>query len=190
MSLFGSGAVTISQLAADATLRDDVLEPLLIALGATVTTPVRVLAVVPPDTVRGLFGTLADNNGDPLTIVDRAAIETFFADCVERTRPPAPMPITSAIVPPPPTAPVGVNIRHNLVASQVDDRTATPLGDTDHLAAISAYESIYGVQLEPSEDVMPSADQLAVLKASWIRNPIHMRISQSSGRTLRGCSAR
>ena len=42
---------TVSEVAQGANLRAEVLEPLLTALGATMTTPIRMLAVIPADAV-------------------------------------------------------------------------------------------------------------------------------------------
>ena len=135
-----SAAVSIACVAAGATLRDEVLEPLLTALGATMTTPLRVLAVIPADAVRTVLTSLQDANGYHLTLLDNAAVETFFADAIAATAPPLPPPAPSSLAPAAtshPAAAPGINIRHNLVTSRVDDRVSSPLADSDHIAALA-----------------------------------------------------
>ena len=162
-----SAAQTIASIAAGAALRTEVLEPLLTALGATQSTPLRVIAVIPADAVRSLLTTLVDENSQPLTLLDNAAVETFFADAIAATVPPLPQPAPSSLAIPathPPAAP-GINIRHNLVTSQVDDRVSAPLADKDHIDALAHHAHLYGAHLEPAEDEMPSSEQLAVIKS-------------------------
>ena len=64
---------SILSVAANAHFRSEVLDELLTAIGATTTTPLRLLAVIPPDRIRALLPNMTDSGGQPLTLLDHAS---------------------------------------------------------------------------------------------------------------------
>ena len=159
---------TITEHAIACGLPDDLRDAMLVAVGATVTTPLKVFAHVSDQDIETTSNSV-QVQGQAISVIAKASIRCFLVEAKALAAPPLPRVAPTSLVASP-AAPgssttVGVidTTRHSLVVNQVDDSVSKLIDSNHHVQLLQRYQAIYGDGEEPPPDHEPTVDQLSVL---------------------------
>ena len=129
---------------------------------------VEVEALVAATKLPGLVDSGSGQTGPPrnLPFLQANAVRLLFTEAKAMFAPvPAPVAMSSAMVPV--TAPIAPRrqIKHSLVLTQTDETLSERITDNEHIDYLVKYGKHYGVGAKPMPDHEPTAEQLSGLKA-------------------------
>ena len=162
-------ADTVNTVCGTLGIREELRDAMLIPMRATTTAPLHAFSHITPEQITDVVARMRLVYGEgmdpePLSIIDSGLVRSFFVWCVNA---PGALAASQAQAQPPPQVipPLPPSmIKHQLIISQLDDRSSKPMDPATHNTLIDRYRAVYGPEAEIPLGEEPSANQLVCLQ--------------------------